>query len=305
MAKASSKTAIIAALIGNSLIAITKFIAAYITRSSAMMSEGVHSVVDTGNAILLLYGLHAAKKPADEQFPFGHGKEIYFWSFVVSILIFAVGSGVSLYEGFHRWAHPQEMVKPIVNYIVLSFAILFEGISFFFAAREFNKARGDVPIFRAVRRGKDPSLFTVLFEDSAAMLGLVVALGGVAAAHITGDPKYDALGSIAIGLILGVTAIWLAVETKSLLIGEAAEPVVIQGVHEIIGDSPAVERVNEVLTLHMGPEFIVLNVSADFKDDINAGEIENVIAQLSRGIRKRFPRIQRIFVEPERPSSKI
>ena len=179
MSASASTKVIIAALIGNGAISITKFFAAFTTGSSAMLSEGIHSLVDTGNQILLLYGIKQAKKPADKKFPFGHGKEIYFWSFVVAILIFAVGSGVSIYEGIHHVIHPATIVDPMINYIVLGLAIIFEGGAWYFAFKEFNKVKGNYGYIEAVQRGKDPSMFVVLFEDSAAMLGLLVALFGI------------------------------------------------------------------------------------------------------------------------------
>ncbi len=231
-ANASTKV-IIAALIGNSAISITKFFAAFTTGSSAMMSEGIHSLVDTGNQILLLYGMKQAKKPADEAFPFGHGKEIYFWSFVVAILIFAVGSGVSIYEGIHHVRHPVEIENPMVNYIVLSLALLFEGGAWYFAFKEFGKVKGQRGYIEAVKRGKDPSMFVVLFEDSAAMLGLLIALLGIWLSQVTGIAIFDGIASIMIGLILGGTAIWLAVETKGLLIGEGANRSVIAGIRNL------------------------------------------------------------------------
>lgn len=294
-----SKKVIIAALIGNSLIAITKFVASFMTGSSAMMSEGIHSLVDTGNQGLLLYGLKRSAKPPDKNFPFGHGKEIYFWSFVVAILIFAVGAGVSIYEGAHHIAHPEEMTSPYINYIVLTLAIIFESGALYFAVVEFNKARGDLGVYQAVRRGKDPSLFVVLFEDTAAMLGLVVALVGVTLAQITGNPVWDGIASVAIGVILGLTAIWLAYETKSLLIGESAGESVTNKIRDIASGKSGVNNVNEVLTLHMGPEFILVNISIDFDDDLAAGEIETIIQTATDDIKKEFPFIKRVFVEAE------
>ena len=290
---------IIAALIGNTAIAITKFIAASITGSSAMLSEGIHSLVDTGNQGLLLFGMKQAQKPPDESFPFGHGKEIYFWSFVVAILIFAVGAGVSLYEGIHHMIHPISMESPVINYIVLGLAILFEGAAWLFALKEFNRTRGQLGYVEAVQRGKDPSLFVVLFEDSAAILGLIVALVGIFLAQLTGLAWFDGLASVIIGLILGGTAWWLAYETKGLLIGEAANKKVIQGIRDLISEIPDINHVNEILTMHMGPEFILVNVSADFNDDIRAGELEKAIAQLDLKIKEQYPEVKRIFVEAE------
>jgi cation diffusion facilitator family transporter len=299
MSASGSKKVIIAALIGNTAIAITKFIAASITGSSAMLSEGIHSLVDTGNQGLLLFGMKQAQKPPDESFPFGHGKEIYFWSFVVAILIFAVGAGVSLYEGIHHMIHPISMESPVINYIVLGLAILFEGAAWLFALKEFNRTRGQLGYVEAVQRGKDPSLFVVLFEDSAAILGLIVALVGIFLAQLTGLAWFDGLASVIIGLILGGTAWWLAYETKGLLIGEAANKKVIQGIRDLISEIPDINHVNEILTMHMGPEFILVNVSADFNDDIRAGELEKAIAQLDLKIKEQYPEVKRIFVEAE------
>ena len=225
-----SKKVIIAALIGNTLISITKFAAALITRSSAMLSEGIHSLVDTGNQILLLYGLKQAKKPADEDFPFGHGKEVYFWSFIVAILIFALGGGISIYEGIQHLRHPNPIFNPLINYIVLGLALLFEGAAWYFAFRGFTRAKGKWGYLEAVQRGKDPSMFVVLFEDTAAMLGLLVAFVGIALTQATGILYFDGIASVVIGLILIGTAVWLAYETKSLLIGESANRPVIKGI---------------------------------------------------------------------------
>lgn len=299
MASASSKKVIFAALVGNGLIALTKFIAFGLTRSSAMLSEGVHSVVDTGNQVLLLYGLRRAALPADEHFPFGHGKEVYFWSFIVAILIFAVGAGVSIYKGVHHLLHPVPIENPYLNYIVLALAMLFEGAAWYFALTEFTKAKGKWGYLKAVQRGKDPALFVVLFEDSAAMLGLIVALIGIFLSQITGNPIYDGIAAVIIGLILAATAAWLAYETKSLLIGESANPEVIRGVRRISESYPNIRHVNEILTLHMGPDFILLNLSVDFDNTVPAGEVEKSIARLNQEIKQGFPRIKRVFVEAE------
>jgi cation diffusion facilitator family transporter len=295
----SSKKVIFAALLGNSLIAVTKFVAAGLTGSSAMLSEGIHSLVDTGNQGLLLYGMKQAKKPADERFPFGHGKEVYFWSFVVAILIFAVGAGVSVYEGIVHIIHPQVMSNVLVNYIVLGFALIFEGAAWFFALNEFTKAKGKWGYIEAVQRGKDPTVFVVLFEDSAAMLGLVVALAGVFLSQTTGVLIFDGIASVIIGLILGGTAIWLAYETKGLLIGESANKKVVEGIHQIVGAEPSVVHINEVLTMHMGPDFVLVNISIDFQDTLQAGEMELVIARLDRQIKQGFTSVKRVFVEAE------
>lgn len=299
MASGGGRTVILAALVGNALIAVTKFGAAAFTGSSAMLSEGIHSLVDTGNQLLLLWGLRQARKPPDARFPFGHGKEIYFWSFVVAILIFAVGAGVSLYEGIHHVMAPRALHQPEVNYIVLALAMVFEGVAWRFAFREFTRTKGRRGYLEAVREGKDPTMFVVLFEDSAAMLGLAVAFLGVLLSQLTGHYYYDGAASIIIGLILGGTAIWLAYETKGLLIGESASGPIVHGVREIAGGSPIVVRVNEILTMHIGPDFILCNLSVEFVRQATAADIEQTIAEMDRRIKDRFPRIKRVFVEAE------
>ncbi|MCG6938769.1 MAG: cation diffusion facilitator family transporter [Gammaproteobacteria bacterium] len=297
-AKASTKV-IIAALFGNTAIAITKFIAAAMTGSSAMLSEGIHSLVDTGNQILLLYGMRQAKKPADEKFPFGHGKEIYFWSFVVAILIFAVGSGVSIYEGIRHINDPVHIEKPLVNYIVLALAMVFEGSAWYFAFREFGKVKGQRGYIEAVQRGKDPSMFVVLFEDSAALTGLLVALAGIWLAQVTANPVFDGIASIFIGVILGGTAIWLAIETKGLLIGEGANKEVISSIRQIAESFDEVEKVNELLTMHMGPDFILVNISIRFRRGQLTREIEAVIQEMDAAVKAEHSVVKRIFVEAE------
>ncbi len=294
-----SKKIIYAALMGNFLIAITKFAAAAMTQSSAMMSEGIHSMVDTGNQMLLLYGLKRSERPPDKEFPFGHGKELYFWSFVVAILIFAVGAGVSIYEGIRHVLHPNPIESPHVNYIVLGLAMLFEGAAWVFAFREFSEHKGRRGYIRAVQEGKDPTLFVVLFEDSAAMVGLVIAFIGVWLTQKTGVLYFDGAASICIGLILGATAIWLAYETKGLLIGESANPEVVTRIRELAESAPEIQHVNEVLTMHMGPQFILVNLSVEFVDSATADQIEAVIAKLDRGLKESLPRVKRVFVEAE------
>ncbi len=299
MSASSSKKVIYAALAGNTLIAITKFIASAMTGSSAMLSEGIHSLVDTGNQGLLLYGMKQAEKPASPEFPFGHGKEIYFWSFVVAILIFALGAGISIYGGITHIIHPSEITDPLINYIVLFLAILFEGSAFFFALKEFKKVKGQLTYLEAVKRGKDPSMFVVLFEDGAALLGLMVALLGIWLTQVTGIVIFDGIASVVIGIILGLTAIWMAVETKGLLIGESADPEIVQAIKDMVDELDAIERTNEVLTMHMGPEYILVNVSADFASSASSDDVEGSIAALDKRVKARFPLVKRLFVEAE------
>lgn len=294
-----SKKVIYAALIGNGLIAISKFVGSAITGSSAMLSEGIHSVVDTGNQLLLLLGLKRAKKPADKDYPFGHGKEIYFWSFVVAIMIFAVGSGISIYEGIHGIMDPHPVSNPAINYIILGLAIVFESGAWYFAWKEFKRVQKDRTFFSTVRGSKDPTTFVVLFEDTAALLGLVVALIGIWLGQVTGIHMFDGIASVIIGVILGLTAAWLAYETKGLLIGESADPEIVQGIASISNGYPEIAVVNETLTMHMGPEYILVNVSVDFDNTMDAESIEKAIARLSRQVKNRYPRVKRLFVEAE------
>jgi cation diffusion facilitator family transporter len=294
-----SKTVIYAALAGNTLIAATKFIAAAVTGSAAMLSEGIHSLVDTGNQALLLLGLSQARKPPDERFPFGHGKEIYFWSFVVAILIFGLGAGISIYEGIRHLLEPGALRNPLVNYVVLGFALLFEGAAWTFAFREFRKTKGKLGWLRAVQASKDPTVLVVLFEDSAAMLGLLIAVIGVGLTHATGEPVYDGAASIGIGLVLAVTAAWLASETKGLLIGERARPDVVEDIRRICRDLDKVERVNEVLTMHMGPEYVLATLSLEFADQLTITELERTIEDLNQRIRAAHPEVKKVFIEAE------
>ena len=295
----SSKLVIYAALAGNTLISLTKFVAAVITGSSAMLSEGIHSSVDTLNQVLLLVGLRQAAKPADDRFPFGRGKEVYFYSFVVAILIFGVGAGVSLYEGIARLRSPHPVEHLYVNYIVLGLSMLFEGAAWLLALREFVRTYGRRGILKSIARSKNPTMFVVLFEDSAALLGLLAALGGLVMTHVTGNPVWDGVAAIVIGCILGGAAIWLAVETHGLLIGESTHPEIVAGVRGMVLAEPGVLRIGELATMHMGPDYILLNVSVDYDDALSAADVEQTTARLDESIKAAFPRIRRIFIETQ------
>lgn len=294
-----SRKVILAALVGNALIAVSKFTAAAFTGSAAMLSEGIHSLVDTGNQILLLYGLKRAARPADRYHPFGYGKEIYFWSFVVAILLFAIGSGVSLYEGISHVSHPGELEDPLINYIVLGLALVFEGVAWTYAFVEFRRAKGELGYLSAVRQGKDPTLFVVLFEDTAAGLGLIFAFIGIALSQATGNAIFDGLASIMIGLLLGAVAVWLAFETKGLLIGEAAQPQVVEGIHTIALEEAPVARVNEVLTMHVGPEYILVNISITLRPDTPSDDLVASTEHIDHAIKARFANVKRVFIEAE------
>ena len=297
MAAHGSKKVIYAALAGNGLIAVTKFIASTITGSSAMLSEAIHSVVDTGNQGLLLYGIRRSNRPPDIKHPFGYGMELYFWSFVVAILIFAVGAGVSLYEGIQKLIEPHPISTPYINYIVLGIAMVFESAAWWIAYREFGKVQGKFGLFDAVRRSKDPTVFTVLFEDTAALLGLMVAMIGIGIAHLLYVPWADGMASVVIGLILAGTAILLAFETKSLLIGESADPELIRGVQDMVSKIDSIRNINELRTMHLGPEDILLAISLDFHDDLTSGDVEKTIFELEKEIKSAFGSVKRLFIE--------
>ena len=294
-----SKKVIYAALIGNAGIAVTKFIAAAVTGSSAMLAEAIHSVVDTGNELLLLWGIRQAGRPADDEFPLGHGKEVYFWSFVVAILIFAVGAGVSIYEGIKHLIDPHPIENVGVSYVVLAVAVVFEGGAWLYALRGFRSVKGNRGYFEAVRAGKDPTMFVVLFEDSAALLGLLVAFVGIGLGQLTQNPYFDGSASIVIGLILGTVATLLAWETKGLLIGEAADPQVQRRIRGIVSDHPGILQVNELITVHMGPQNILVNISADFADRMSSSAVEAAVADLNRRIKQAVPEVRRVFIEAE------
>jgi cation diffusion facilitator family transporter len=257
-------------------------------------------VVDSGNQVLLLYGLKRAQKPADAEFPFGHGKEVYFWSFVVAILIFGLGAGISLYQGFSHLNHPEPLGDLTLNYVVLGLAIAFEGGALWVAVREFNKSRAGQSVMAAVRSGKDPSLFVVVFEDSAAMLGLVIALLATYLYQLTGNIVFDAGASICIGLILAATAAWLAYEAKGLLIGESAAPQTVAAINDLVAADDRVLAVNELITLHMGPSDIIVTLSVDFVDGIDSSVLEAAVTELNRTIKALDPNIRRVFIEAER-----
>jgi len=299
MALPSSKKVIYAALAGNSLIAVTKFFAAAMTGSVAMLSEAIHSVVDTGNQVLMLYGLKKAAQPADEEHPFGYGMELYFWTFVVAILIFGLGAGISVYQGVDKILNPHPINDPHINYIVLILAMIFEGWAWSIAFIEFKRRKGDLPYWEAIRASKDPTVFTVLFEDTAAMLGLIVALVGIFLSEHLNMPILDGVASIGIGIILAVIATFLAYECKGLLIGERASPQVLAGLSDIIDKQPGILRVNEMLTMHLSSQDILLNLSIDFKDQLTSQEVEREVSEMEREIKEKFPEIKRVFIEAQ------
>ncbi len=297
-----SKTAVIAAVVGNLIIAIIKFIAAAITGSSAMISEGIHSLVDTGNGGLLLLGMNRAKRPADEGHPFGHGKALYFWTLVVSVSIFGIGGGMSLYEGISHIRHvaPNAVLgDPTVNYIVLGIAVLVEGWSFSVAMREFIKAKGSKGSWEYIRSAKDPSTYTVVLEDSAAMTGLVFAFLGVFFGHLLGNPYLDGVASILIGLLLMAVAFVLAFETKGLLLGEGVDAATLADMRRRIEADPAVSGVGDILTMYMGPHELLVNLGVQFAPGTSVEESRKAIGRIEADIAGAYPECTRIYIEAE------
>jgi cation diffusion facilitator family transporter len=299
---AESKKAVVAAIIANVAIAAMKFVAGAMTGSSAMISEGIHSVVDAGNGGLLFHGLRRGARAADTNHPFGHGMEVYFWSLIVAVSIFGVGGGMSIYEGITHVRHPSPLESPTINYIVLAVAVVLESYSFAVAWKAFRKYKGTRRTLTAIHLGKDPSLFTVLFEDTAALLGLVVAFLGVFVSHQLKVPAVDGLASVVIGFILVCAAGWLAYESRSLLVGEAAAPELVAAMREIALADPAVTGLGTVLTMHLGPEEVLLNIEVQFTPGLPAEEIHAAIHRIERRIREPFPEVSRIFIEVEVPS---
>ena len=288
------------ALAANLGIGVAKFVAAGLTGSSSMLTEGFHSVVDSGNQVLLLYGQKKAKRPADEAHPFGYGRELYFWAFVVAILIFAIGAGVSIFEGWRHIQEPEPLTSPTINYVVLAISFALEGSSWTIAVREFAKAKGDMGWWDAIHRSKDPAGFIVLFEDSAALAGLVIAGIGIWASHAFNDPRIDGAASIAIGVILALVAVLLARESKGLLIGERADPAIIATIRRIVAAHPAIISVNHVRTIHTAPDSIFAAISADFDDAVTMGNGETMIETMEDELRAAVPTLSSIYIRPEK-----
>jgi cation diffusion facilitator family transporter len=297
-AAAHSNRTLWIAFAANLGVAVAKFIAAAITGSSAMLTEGVHSVVDSTNQLLLLWGRKASRRPPDALHPFGYGRELYFWSFVVAVLVFALGAGVSIYEGVIHIADPEPAVSPLIAYGVLAVAFILEGGSTMAAFKEFRAAKGKLGWLDAVRRSKDPPGFIVLLENGAAMAGIVVAAIGLAISQVTGDPRFDGMASIVIGVILALTAFLLAYESKALLIGEAADPDLVEGLRVLVAARGGVTGVGEVLTVHSSPDQITAMLSVDFDDGISARAVEQLVCEIERDVAARFPLVRRLYIRP-------
>jgi cation diffusion facilitator family transporter len=294
---AESKLAIYGAIAANVAIAATKFVVAGITGSSAMLSEGIHSAVDTFNGGLLLVGIRLSQRPPTVEHPFGHGKELYFWSLIVAVLIFGLGGGVSFYEGIQHIRHPEPMQDPTWNYVVLGLAMLFEGASFLVALRQFRAQSRGAPFWRALEQSKDPTTYTVLAEDSAALLGLVVAALGIYFSHRLDMPALDGAASVVIGLLLAGVAVLLISQARGLLIGEGIRPETARAIRSLAMEQPSVSNVGRVLSMYIGPDDVLAIVDVNFKDGTATGDAADAISAIETQVRARFPMIRRLFIE--------
>lgn len=297
MEQASSHKTVYAAIAGNLAITVSKFVAAFFSGSSAMLSEGIHSLVDTSNGLLMLLGLRRSQRPPDETHPFGYGKELYFWTLLVAILIFAGGGGMSLYEGVTHLLHPHPLENAFWNYIVLGLAAFFEAMSWLVAYREFRKAQGEQGLWETIHTSKDPTIFTVLLEDSAALLGLLAAFLGVYLGQRFENPLFDSVASIVIGLILALVAILLVYESKGLLIGEGADSDLVAHIRHITEADGAVAKVLRILTMYIGPQQVLVTLEVQFRPSLATRDLEAAIDRLEAAIRRHHPEITRIFIE--------
>ena len=300
MARQGSTFLILSAVAANVVIAAAKFTAAAVTGSSALLSEGVHSVVDSADGLLLFLGERLSRRPADTAHPFGHGRELYFWSLVVAMVIFGAGGGISVYEGILHVARPAALARPAWSYGVLAFAALFESISWAISWRYFRrtKPRG-LGVVRTIRRSKDPTQFVVLLEDSAALAGIAVAAAGITLDRVLGTRVFDGIASIVVGLVLGAVAAVLVWETRGLLIGEGIDRESADAIRRLAADDPAVEASGAPLSMYLGPEEVLLNLDLRFRRGLPAEQVEEAVRRLETEIRRRFPRVKRIFLEAE------
>jgi len=294
---AESRVAIYGAIAANVAIAITKFSVAGITGSSAMLSEGIHSGVDTFNGVLLLVGLRLSRRPPTEEHPFGHGKELYFWSLIVAVLIFGLGGGISFYEGVLHVREPVPLKDAGWNYVVLGLAFVFEGASFLVALRQFMRAAGKTPFWQALHRSKDPTTYTVLAEDAAALIGLVIAALGIALSHRFGIPALDGVASMLIGVLLSGVAVLLIAESRGLLIGEGIRPETARAIRKLALSHRGVSGVGRILSMYIGPDDVLVTMDLDFGPEVSAAEAATVTSLIHGEVRATYPTIKRLFIE--------
>jgi cation diffusion facilitator family transporter len=295
-----------AAIVSNLIIAIAKFVVAALTGSSAMLSEGIHSIADTGNQILLLIGIHRGRRPADATHPFGHGKELYFWSLIVAIILFGIGGGMSVYEGIMHIQHPTELDDATWNYVVLVIAFIAEGTSWTIAFRHLlrTKAEGK-SIWHTVRHSKNPEIYIVLGEDRAALIGIVIAFCGIGLSHIFNRPEIDGTSSVAIGIVLVMVAIFLAIESRSLIVGESADAATVKGVYDLVNSDHAISGLQSPLTMHLGPQEVLLTMDVTFIPELSGTELAETIERLEQKIRKSYPEIKYIYIEGDAIKRKL
>lgn len=297
-ASSSSKLSLYGGIAANVAIAVSKFVAAYVTGSSAMLSEGIHSLVDTGNGGLLLYGMSRSQRPADAQHPFGHGKELYFWALIVAVLIFAIGGGMSFYEGIKHLEHPEPLEDPFWNYLVLGVSILFEGAALVLAMRALlEKQVPGSSVWHTLRTSRDPAVFASVLENAAAVAGLLIALLGVYFGHLLNNPAFDGGASIIIGLLLMAVAVLLVSRTKNLLVGEGVNDATTQLLQEVARRTPGVAQVRPPLTMYLAPDDVMLALDVDFEDHLTAVQVEEAVVAVQDAIRATNPEFKRIFIE--------
>ena len=289
--------AIYGAIAANFGIAVVKFVAATVTGSSAMLSEGIHSLVDTGNQFLLLVGLKRSRRPADTNHPFGHGKELYFWGLIVAVALFSLGGGLSFYEGLTHLQHPNPLSDPTWSYVVLAIAFVFEGASWWVALRELRAMGNGASFWKTLRRSKDPAIYTVVAEDSAALAGVLVAALGIWLGHTFENPAFDGIASMVIGVLLAAVAVFLVYESRGLLIGESAAPEVVEGVLRLAEADPAVQHARRPLTMHLGPAQILVNLELEFLPDLDTGEIADAVERIEQAIRTEFEQVEQVYIE--------
>ena len=297
MAGSSSKIVVYGAIGANLAIAVSKFVAAAFTGSAAMMSEGIHSLVDSGNGALILLGMNRSARPADERHPFGYSKEIYFWTVIVAVLIFAVGGGMSLYKGYQYIQHPAPLTDPTWNYWVLGLSIVFEAVACTLAYREFKKTQGDQGFWQALRTSRDPAVFAILLEDLAALVGLVIALAGIFFGHLLNNLYLDGAASMTIGALLVGMAVFMLKEAKGLLVGEGASPEVLRNLETLTRQDAAVSEMRAPLTMYLGPTDGILALDINFHDHLSAVEVETAIQRVQTAIKAKYPEFRKIFIE--------
>ncbi len=295
-----SRLVVYSAIVANIAIAATKFVAAGLSGSSAMLSEGIHSVVDTGNELLILLGVGRSSRPPDRNFPFGYARELYFWSFIVALLLFGGGGATAIYEGIQHLRHPAPLGSPALSFAVIGVAAVFDGSSFWIALAAMRRRPGTEPLWLKVHHSKDPTVFTVLIEDFAALLGLAVAFIGTLLSHLFDNPCFDGAASIVIGAILCGAALALAYESKGLLLGESASPGVVADVRAIVSGDHRIQAVHPPLTMQLGPHEVLLNLDVEFRQGISTDDQLAAVNAIEAQIRSRHPSIKRIFIEPRR-----